>query len=311
MRAVRGAPSGVEVVDVGEPDGDGEVITVTAVSICASDLRYLSRGSRQIIGHEIAGVTREGAHVVAEGVARCGACEWCDSGRYNLCRKAGTDVLGMTVPGGMAEYFMAPRSALVPLPDGLRPEDASIVEPGAIAWHACRKGGVGPGTRVAVVGAGAIGILAVLAATALGAPDVALEARYPHQRELGERFGASRPEGLYDVVVEATGAESGLVRSIDLARPLGTVVTVGVYAPEVVWPYRAAFVKEVCVVPSIAYCHDETGTSELAHVAALLAGRSDIADVLITHRFGIDEAGRAFEVAAARRPGTCKVVVHP
>lgn len=311
MKAVRGASSGVRVVDLDAPDGDGELITVTAVSICASDLRYLSRGSTQIVGHEIAGVTRDGTRVVADGVSRCDHCEWCDLGRYNLCRKAGTDVIGMTVPGGMAEYYLAPRSALVPLPEGLRPEDASIVEPGAIAWHACRKGGVEPGIRVAIVGAGAIGILAVLAAMELGASDVALEARYPHQRELGDQFGASTPAGVYDVVIEATGAESGLVRSIELARPLGTVVTVGVYGPDVVWPYRAAFVKEVGVVPSIAYCRDETGASELGRVATLLAARPDIAGTLITHRFGIDDAERAFDVAAARRPGTCKVVVHP
>ncbi|MFF3567589.1 zinc-binding dehydrogenase [Nocardia jiangxiensis] len=311
MRAVRGTPSGVRVVDQDDPDGAGELITVTAVSICASDLRYLSRGSRQIVGHEIAGVTRDGTPVVVEGVSRCDACAWCAEGRYNLCHKAGTDVIGMTVPGGMAEFYLAPRSALVPLPDGLRPEDASIVEPGAIAWHACRKGRIGPGVRVAVVGAGAIGILAVLAATELGAAEIALEARYPHQRELGEQFGASTPGGVYDVVIEATGAESGLARSVELARPLGTVVTVGVYGPEVRWPYREPFVKEVCVVPSIAYCHDETGTSELARVATLLVSRPDIADTVITHRFGIDEAERAFEVAAARRPGTCKVVVHP
>ncbi|MFJ9563907.1 zinc-binding dehydrogenase [Streptomyces fuscichromogenes] len=311
MRAVRCAPPGVEVVETGEPGGEGELVHVAAVGICGSDLRYLRRGSVQIAGHEIAGTAADGTPVAVEATARCGSCEWCATGRHNMCRLAGRDIVGMTVPGGMAEHFRAPASALVPLPPGLALADAALVEPGAVSWHACGRGGIGPGIRVAVVGAGTIGMLAAAAALRMGAPEVSLVARHPYQAEAGERLGMTRPSGLYDVVVEASGSESGLSRAFELARPLGTVSTVGVYPPGIDWPYMAAFLKEVRLVPSMGYAQDAAGTKEFAHSARLLADRPEIARTLISHRFGIEEAGRAFEVAATRPPGTFKVVVHP
>ena len=82
-----------------------------------------------------------------------------------------------------------------------------------MAWHTVRLAGGGPDKRVAVVGGGAIGLMAVAAARAMGAEEVSLEARYPHQIELGERLGATQPSGLYDVVIEAAGSESALHRA--------------------------------------------------------------------------------------------------
>lgn len=310
MRAVRGTGSGVEVVDVDEPDGGGVLVKVGAVSICASDWNYVRRGSRHILGHEIAGVTEDGTPVVVEAVFGCGECRWCEQGRFNLCRLAGTNILGMTVAGGMSEYFRVPRASLVSIPDGLRVEDACLAEPGAVAWHAVRKGEVGPGTRVAVVGGGAIGLLAVLAARAEGAAEVSLEARHHHQIEAGERFGATRPSGDYEVVIEASGTEAGLARAFELARPLGAVSSVSIYPPDIAWPYRTAFLKEVRMIPSIAYDRAD-GVSDLARVMAMLAARPEIAPALITHRFGIDDAEHAFAAAAAKRHGTFRVVVHP
>jgi threonine dehydrogenase-like Zn-dependent dehydrogenase len=310
MRAVRCAPPGVEVVEIDEPEGDGELIKVSAVSICASDFLYIRYGSRQIIGHEIAGVLEDGTSVAVEAIFGCGTCEWCERGQYNLCRLCSVEALGLTVDGGMSEYFRAPRRAIVPLPPGLDPNDASLVEPGSVAWHACRIGGVGPGTRVAVVGGGAIGILAVLAARAQGAAEVALEARHRHQTDLGERFGATRPEGAYDVVIEAGGSESSLHKSVELARPRGTVAFVGVFGPDVTWPHRQAFTKEVVLAPALGYCgHD--GRREFADVADMLARRPEVGQALITHRFGIEDAERAFDVARDRAKGAFRVVVHP
>jgi threonine dehydrogenase-like Zn-dependent dehydrogenase len=96
----------------------------------------------------------------------------------------------------MAGYFRAPRHALVPVPAGLSLDDASISEPGAVAWHACRKAGVSEQTRVLVVGAGAIGILAVLAAREMGAPEVGLE-----EAPRAFAVAAARPPGTFKVVV--------------------------------------------------------------------------------------------------------------
>src|SRR5262249_38236595 len=150
--------------------------------ICASDLTYLHMGSTQIAGHEFAGTTEDGTAVAVEAIFGCGRCARCEEGSWNLCEQ-GPTALGMLDPGGMCEWVRAPSHALVPLPPGLDLADAAIVEPASVAWHSCHVGGVGPDTRVAVVGAGAIGVLAAASAQRMGAAEVAVEARHPHQHE--------------------------------------------------------------------------------------------------------------------------------
>jgi 2-desacetyl-2-hydroxyethyl bacteriochlorophyllide A dehydrogenase len=298
------------VVDVDGPEGDGVLLKVDAVSICASDFIYLGWGSREIAGHEISGTASDGTSYAVEGIFGCGTCDVCLEGHYNWCERCTLDVLGMTVPGGMSEYFMAPARALTALPEGLRAADASLVEPCSVAWHACAVGGVGPHTRVVVVGGGAIGLMAVAAAKQMGAEEVALEARHPHQRELGERLGASLPSGPYDVVIEAAGSESSVARSIELARHRGVISYVGVFDESFNWPHQAAFAKEVSIAGALGYGPDGDHR-EFETVAAMLAAQPDLVDALITHRFGIEEAERAFETARDRSAGAIRVVVHP
>jgi threonine dehydrogenase-like Zn-dependent dehydrogenase len=126
----------------------------------------------------------------------------------------------------MSEYFRAPRHAIVPLPSGLDVADASLVEPASVAWHSCHQGEIGPQTRVAIVGAGAIGILAAASAQQMGAAEVAVQARYPHQHEARERIGAVEPTGDYDVVIETGGSESAPSSSRRWAEPWCTLALI-------------------------------------------------------------------------------------
>jgi len=310
VKAVRAAPPEVRVVDIDEPEGDGELIRIRSASICASDFIYMELGSHEILGHELAGITADGEAVAIEGIFGCNECEWCRRGNYNLCARATLDVLGLTVKGGMSEYFRAPRHVLTPLPAGLSVEDGSLVEPTAVAWHSCRVGGVGPDTSVAVVGAGAIGLLAGVAAQAMGAPEVVIEARHPHQRQAAERFGLATPTEMYDVVIETGGSEGSLHRAVELARPQGTVVVVGVHGADVAWPHQLAFAKEVRTAPALGYCQTSHGR-EFGEAAGLLAARPEIAETLITHRLPIEDAEQAFRIAADRSAGTFRVVIDP
>jgi threonine dehydrogenase-like Zn-dependent dehydrogenase len=309
VRAVRNAPTGVEVVDIDEPEGDGELVRVAATGICASDLNYVRWGSTQIAGHEFAGTLADGTPVAVEAIFGCGACRQCEQGSYNLCERGPTG-LGMTDPGGMCEWFRAPRHALVSLPERLDLADACLVEPASVAWHSCHVGGIGPDTRVAIVGAGAIGILAAASAQTMGATDVAVEARHPHQHDARERIGAATPTADYDIVIETGGSESALHRAVELTRPGGTVVYVGVYDPDTTWPHHEAFLREVALRPSLGYCgHD--GRREFAESAGMLASRPELAPMLITHRFSIDDAPEAYRVAADKSQGVFRVVVEP
>jgi threonine dehydrogenase-like Zn-dependent dehydrogenase len=309
VRAVRNAPPGVEVVEVDEPEGDGELVRVAATGICASDFNYLRFGSTQIAGHEFAGVLEDGTAVAVEAIFGCGACAECEQGSYNLCEQ-GPTALGMLDPGGMCEWFRAPMHALRPLPPGLDVADASLVEPASVAWHSCHIGDVGPDTTVAVVGAGAIGVLAAVSAQAMGASDVAVEARHPHQHEARERIGAMTPAAGYDVVIETGGSDSALHRAVELARPGGTVVFLGAYGPETAWPVHHAFLRELDLRWSLGYCGHQ-GRRDFANAADLLASRPELVRMLITHRFPIEDASEAFRVAQDKSQGVFRVVVEP
>jgi len=309
MRAVRSAPPGVTVVDVEEPTGPGEVVAIRSAGICASDFMYIGYGFTMLLGHELAGVTEDGTPVAIEGIFGCGGCEQCDQGHVNLCVH-GPTALGVTSDGGMSEFFAAPVSALVPLPAGLAVGDACLVEPASVAWHACRIAGVGPDLRVAVIGGGAIGLLAAAAAQAMGAAEVAIEARHPHQRAVAERLGVTETSGQYDVVIEAAGSGSALKRATEVARPGGTMGVLGVFPPDVVWPQHECFLKELRTVPSLGYCR-HSGGRDFEDAAALLASNPDLVDALITHRFPIEDAEVAFRVASDRSAGALRVVLVP
>jgi 2-desacetyl-2-hydroxyethyl bacteriochlorophyllide A dehydrogenase len=311
MKAVRSVEGGVSVVDLDEPPGIGEVLDIRATSICASDLSYIRFGSRSILGHELAGVRSDGTAVVVEAIYGCMECPQCERGAYNLCPTHGERALGINADGGMATQFRAPTARLVPLPPGLDVRDASIVEPAAVSWHALKLAETGPDTSVAVVGAGALGLLAVAGARRLGAADVALEARHPAQKEVGERLGARiSTEGLYDVVVEAAGSEESLAACGELVAPGGTIVVLGVHFGPVQLNWMPLFHKEARVIPSLGYCaHD--GGREMEDAAAMLADEPDIARTLITHRFPLEDASEAFRVASERASGAIRVVIEP
>lgn len=312
MRAVRGTPDGgVEVVDVDEPAvGHGDVVLdVGSVSICGSDFGYVAAGSRYVVGHEIVARAPDGAMVGVEAIFGCGTCEECRAGTYNRCAAAAGRVLGLTADGGMADRVAVPGAGLVPLPEGLAPANGSLIETSGVAWHGVRIGGVVPGQRVAVVGGGGLGLVTVAAASAQGADEVGLEARYPHQRSAGERLGASPAGDAYDVVVLTAATEGAAARAVELARPGGTVVVLAVYGtPAMPMPFLPAFMKELRVVHSMAYCR-HAGGRDVELGAAMLAARPEIAEAVITHRFPIDDAAEAFRVAADRRAGAIKVVV--
>jgi len=311
VKAVRAGNGGVAVVDVEEPPGSGELVDIKATSVCASDLGYVAMGFDKILGHELAGLREDGTAVVVEALYGCMECEQCRRGAYNLCPTHPRRALGVGVDGGMAEQFRAPPERLVPLPSGLDLRDACLVEPASVSWHALRLADTGPGKRVAVVGGGALGLLAVAGARRMGAEVVALEGRYPHQREAGERLDAlAGATGEYDVVVEAAGTPASLDRAIELVAPRGTIVVPGVHLGTVELNWMPLFHREARVIPSLGYCRHEDGR-EMEHAAAMLADDPEITRTLVTHRFPMEDAAEAFRVAGDRSSGAIRVVIEP
>jgi threonine dehydrogenase-like Zn-dependent dehydrogenase len=257
----------------------------------------------------MAGFLPDGTAVAVEPMAPCGSCPECLSGAYNLCHLGPSMLIGTGRDGGMADECLVPVSAIVPLASGVAVGDACLVEPLAVAVHGARRGQIGSGDRVAVVGGGSIGQLSLVAALAVGA-QVDLEARYDHQRAVAQELGAGEVTGHYDVVVESAGTQSALRRSVELCRPGGRVVLLGTYWDEVSMPGVQIGMSEITLLPASMYSRD--GEMRDVDVAAgILSTHSELGRLVITHRFPLDAVREAFAVANDRSSGAIKVVLEP
>ena len=312
MRAVRHTENGIEVIDVPRPETDGGRVRVKVRSagICGSDLHMLTWGPMPVtLGHEVAGHLDDGTPVAVWPLVPCGECDRCAAGEVTQCRSAIPHSYGIGRDGGMADEIVVEESCVVPLPKGLDVSDASLVEPIACSLHALRRAGLRGDERVAVVGAGMIGLAAALVARAAGCPTDVV-ARHEAQRDAAARIGAgTAPEGEYDVVVDAAGTDSALTVCFKLMRPGGTVALVASYWEPVTFPQFFS-IKEPVVVGSNMHGHDETGR-DMDAAARILAESPEVPEAMITHRFPLDRAADAFDAAGDRAAGAIKVLLEP
>lgn len=312
MRAVRVRDGRPRVLEVERPRGDGVRVRVGAAGICGSDLHLLALGAAPAVtlGHEVAGWAPDGRPVAVEPLEPCGRCAECAVGAYHLCDRIMAAMPGISVDGGMADEMVVPERCLVPLPRGLEVDDAALVEPLAVAIHGIELAGDLVGRRVAVIGAGSIGLLAAVAALDAGAT-VAVAARHDHQAEAALRLGAAvGVDGDHDVVFETAGTAGAMVDAVGAVRPGGTVVMLSIHWAPQPGPGLALWTKEVHLLHSMTYC-GRNGRRDVEVAASLLARRPEVAEALITHRFPLDAATEAFSVAAERGAGAIKVLLRP
>ncbi|MCZ6515323.1 MAG: zinc-binding dehydrogenase [Acidobacteria bacterium] len=241
---------------------DEVLLQVEAVSVCGSEVHHYFNtlswpvNVPVILGHEFCGVVAEkgsdvrgfaeGDRVVSETAARiCGACTYCLTGEYNLCRKRLG--FGYGVDGGMAQYVAVPARCLHRLPDRLSFEEAAMTEPTSVAYNAVAvKSQIRPGESVAVMGPGPIGLLCLQMARVCGASPLLMlgvaadRPRLNLARELGaditvdvETENAVEKvneigDGLgLHVVIDATGHSAALKQALELVRPGGRITKVG------------------------------------------------------------------------------------
>jgi len=338
--AVARGPRQIEIATLPVPDPEpGDVrVRIEACGICGSDLHLYNLGGLtpgSVPGHEMMGVVDAlgagasgvcpGDRVAVEPFRTCGACSLCRAGRGNLCRDA--KLLGVQAPGGLAEYVTAPAARAFPVPSGLPSGVAALAEPLSVSIHGLRRAAFEPGQRVLVLGAGAVGLLTVLAARALGAGEILVAARHPHQAECAEALGADRvlaepeadPAGLaelgrgreIDVAVETVGGQADTLNAAGAAvRPGGAVAVLGLFLGPVSIQPLPLLMKEVTLAWSYCYEHGEDH-AEFADALRILDQQRDGAAQLITHTLPLDEVAHAFRVAADRKAGAIKVSLAP
>ena len=321
MRAavVRGAGSvAIARRPVPEP-GPGEArVRVEACGVCGSDLHLLANGFFPLDhtpGHEVAGRVEAlgdgvvglacGARVAVEPMRSCGTCASCRSGRYSICREA--RLAGVHDPGGLAEYALFPATRLHPLPPELEPPLGALAEPMAVVVHALRRGARAAGHRVLVLGAGSVGLLAAAAARRLGAGEVWISARHPHQVKRARELGVARAiaeadasaggldalgrEAPIDLVVETVGGGADTVRAAAAAvRPGGTVSVVGVFWGAMNLDPMPLLLKEVTLAWS--YCYGSAS-------GALGAARSEPKASEVNRRAAAQQQGARSEPKAS------------
>jgi 2-desacetyl-2-hydroxyethyl bacteriochlorophyllide A dehydrogenase len=337
MRAARVVgPGQIAIDEVARPEpGAGEVVlAVGACGICGTDLHWYHGEfiqPRTCPGHEIsgtvamagAGVTslKEGDRVTVEGFASCGTCRWCLAGDYHYC--SGLRMFGMNLDGGFADYLAIPARHCFAV-GGMDLATAALGEPLAVAIHGVRISGLAIGQRVLVLGAGTIGLMAVMAARAGGAGEILVTARRPQQRAAALALGADRVfddadeaalyaaalESPIDLVVESVGgAASTLDVAVRACRPGGTICLLGVYTKPIAFPAMITVGRELTIKGSLVY--NRAGSRADFDVAVDLLERhgASLAQTLITHRFPLARIGEAFEVAADKKRGSIKVTI--
>jgi len=333
VRAARlHGPRDLRVHDEERPlPGPGEVLVrVEAVGLCGSDLHWYEEGgiggtriARPIVpGHEMAGRTKDGGLVAIEPAIPCGQCPPCAEGHPNLCPAIRFSGHG-DVDGSMREWMAWPARNLFPLPAAFSAVDGAMLEPLGVALHTVDLAHVRPGSSVGVFGAGPIGLFCLQAAKAAGAARLVATdlASRPHRLEAARAAGAlafpaeadGREAGAIrdavsghglDVAIEAAGAQAAVDAAVETVRPGGRVVLAGIPGEErTSLPASSARRKGLTVVFVRRMKHTYPRAIALA-----AAGRIDLRSV-VTHRFPLPEAARAFELAA-RREGL-KVVVEP
>ena len=337
MRAARVlAPGKIEIEEVALPEpAAGEVVlTVGACGICGTDLHWYQGEfilPRTCPGHEISGTVarvgpgvtslQEGDRATVEGFASCGACRYCLAGNYHYC--SGMRMFGMNLAGGFADYLAMPARHCFAV-GGMDLATAALGEPLAVAIHGVRISGLAIGQRVLVLGAGTIGLMAVMAARAGGAGEVLVTARRPQQKAAALALGADRVFGdteeneLYaaamespiDLVIESVGgAASTLDVAVRASRPGGTICLLGVYTKPVPFPGMIAVGRELTIKGSLVY--NRAGSRADFDIAVDLLQRHGglLNQTLITHRFPLARLSEAFAIANDKTSGSIKVTI--
>ncbi|MFF5973800.1 zinc-binding dehydrogenase [Streptomyces sp. NPDC012769] len=314
--------------------GPGEVrLRVAAAGICRSD-REVYDGRRApgyvrypvVPGHEWAGTVEAvgpgadqalvGRKAVAEGFRSCGTCERCRCGETSLCT-GGYAETGFTEPGAFADHVVVPARLLHLLPDEADLRAAALLEPAAVVAAAVRAGRPRPGERIAVVGAGILGLLAVqLLAASAPASLTVIEPRAVRGRQAlrqgatevlkpGEAEAAAH--GRFDLVVEAAGAPTTAASSCLLARRGGRVVLTGMFTA------GAVGIDPVHLSVSQLEVRSVFGASSADWAGAVAAFGEGLLDpaALISHEFPLERFAEALALVGDDDPGTGKVLLLP
>ena len=319
------------------PNADEVVVAIQRCGICGSDVHAYVEGwkySPSVCGHEWVGViaaagrdvinVKEGDRVTGAIAPGCGACLECRNDLSQYCRTAWSDYAGPTGPtsGGFAPFLGLKAERVIAIPEAIDTDDAALIEPASVAFHAVRKSQLRVGDVVCVVGCGPIGLLTAQVAKAAGAGVVIAVEPDESRRRLGLATGSDiavtpgdelravldeLTQGLQaDLAFDCAGIPQTMQQSVDMVRRGGSVCLVGVTGQEAqINPIRWIS-KEVTLNSSIVFTLEEMkATSNMIADGRLSV--TPLRDVVVD----LDSLGSTIDDLAERRIDAVKILVDP
>jgi alcohol dehydrogenase len=316
------------------------IVRVDAVTICGTDLHILKGDvpavtDGRILGHEAVGTVeaigsgvktvRAGDRVLVSCISACGTCRFCREGHAGQCLGGGGWILGHKIDGTQAEYVRVPfaDASTYPVPEGASAEEILMLAdilPTAYEVGVL-NGGVRPGDVVAIVGAGPIGLSAIMGArlfspshiVAIDLADARLDAAKGFGADITVDNAGQNPldvvqlltDGLgADVAIEAVGVPATFELATRLVRPGGRIANIGVHGEPATLHLEDLWIKNVTITTGLVDAYS-TGT-----LLKLVTSHQLDAAKFITHHFGLDEFGQAYDVfSRAADTSALKVVL--
>ena len=324
--------------DIPQPKPDEVLVKLEYVGVCGSDLHYYEHGRIGdfivqfpfVLGHEAGGVVVEtgsqvkhlkpGDRVALEPGKTCGCCEFCKTGRYNLC----PDVIFFATPpvdGVFQEYVAHEANLCFKLPDNVNTMEGALIEPLAVGFHAAITAGAKMGQTALVTGSGCIGLVSMLALKALGVSQIFVSDVVKKRLEKAKALGASEVinvaekdliktvkklsggKGL-DLVIETSGAETAAAGGIGVLKKGGTLMVVGYSQTGMMnLPMGQALDKELTIKTIFRYRH----VYPLA-IDAVANGKVDIKNI-VTNVFDFDDIQNALDKSIHNKAEIVKSVI--
>ena len=330
---------GFEERDIPKVKENEVLVKLEYVGICGSDLHYYETGAIGdyvveppfVLGHEPGGTVVEvgknvknlkvGDRVALEPGKTCGHCEFCKTGRYNLC----PDVVFFATPpvDGVFQEYVAHEAALCfKLPDNVSTLEGALIEPLAVGFHAAIQGDAHLGQRAVVMGAGCIGLVSMMALKARGVSEVyvvdIMEKRLDKALELGatgvingakedvlEKVNELTDGAGMDLVIETAGTEITTRQAIHIAKKGSNIVLVGYSkSGEMTLPMSLVLDKELTFKTVFRYRH----IYPIA-IDAVAAGKVNLKGI-VTDIFGLDEAQKAMDYSVNNKADIVKAVIQ-
>jgi len=320
-------------------DSRSVLLRVGAVGVCGSDVHYYTTGRigsavatyPEWTGHECAGTVaatgkevkhlKVGQRVAIDPLIRCGKCDQCLSGREHTCRYERFLGAAGRATGALAEYLVMPEESCFAAPDSMTMVQAVAAEPLSIGVYAQRLAEMQPGAKIAILGAGPVGLCVLLASRAACDSKVYVTDLVDERLEAARRCGADwvgnakkidvtralreeEPLGV-DFVFECAGQQETLDQAVEMLKPGGTLLIIGIPETDRV-SFNIHHLRHKEIRLQNVHRQNECTT---AAIELITSGMINV-DQLVTHHFPLAEAQRAFDLVAGYRDGVVKAIIH-